>query len=121
MFVLNTGDPKEGRETAARLILSNCGVALRDAPEEFIASVEFQGTVFHIHGIDADGDGYDVLLMEDPDPENEKIDPISLCVLRIDPEDGALLYSRTMEDTEPSDNALLMRAALEEVLGINPE
>lgn len=123
MLVLNTGDPKEERETVARLILSSCGIALRDAPEEYVSTTEHEGVTFHIHGIEGE-DGYDVLVMEDPDPENEERDPVALCLLRIDPEDGALLYSRVLDDDEdgtPTDNALLMRAALEEVLGIDPE
>lgn len=119
MLVLNTGDPSNERETVARQLLSHCGVALRDAPEEYVATLNHQGTYIHIHGTDADGEGYDVMVMEDPDPENEDIEPFGLCLLRIDPEDGSLLYSR-IED-KATDNGVLIRAAIEDVLGIDPD
>lgn len=122
MLVLNTGDPKSERETVARQILMHCGVALRDAPEEYCATVQDGETFIHIHGCVFDEDtDFDVMVMDDPDPTNDKARPTALALLRIDPEDGALLYSRMIDEQEPTDQALLIRAAMEELMGLNPE
>jgi len=106
------------RNIAAVMILQSVGEAFKAQPEETGFILTVAGTAFSIHGIFDDDDGFSVMVSEAIVTDMK--DPVlGLCIMSED-EDNRLMYARYEDDdNKASDQALLVRAALEQKLGVS--
>lgn len=105
------------RDIAAVMILQYVGEAFKAQPQESGTVFQIAGTAFSVHGIMDDDDGFSVMVSEAVTVANDPL--LGLCIMSED-EDNRLMYARYEDDdNEASDNALLVRAALEQKLGVS--